>query len=140
MDAANRAYDRSLTASLKSIAENIHATGGHISVDIPYSWRWISSKRVSRSTSITPFSARAAYLTGYDDLHPPHWRVGGEPPAMVILYFREQSIRMGTLVKRLYDPELKGGDAVTILFAETTEARTRLAFSLFMESLRPPWC
>ena len=137
MDAANRAYDRSLTASLKSIAENIHATGGHISVDIPYTALDILEEGVQEHVYYAILGPGGEHLTGYDDLHPPHWRVGGEPPAMVDMYFREQSIRMGTLVKRLYDPELKGGDAVTILFAETTEARTRLAFSLFMESLRP---
>ena len=37
IDAANRAYDRSLAASLKNIAESIHATAGNITVDIPYS-------------------------------------------------------------------------------------------------------
>ena len=37
IDAANRAYDRSLATSLKNIAESIHATGGHITVNIPYS-------------------------------------------------------------------------------------------------------
>jgi len=36
----------------------------------------------------------------------------------------------------LYDPELVGGDTVTVLFAETTEARMHLALQLFIDSLR----
>ena len=83
MDAANRAYDRSLTASLKSIAENIHATGGHISVDIPYTALDILEEGVQEHVYYAILGPGGEHLTGYDDLHPPHWRVGGEPPAMV---------------------------------------------------------
>ena len=137
MDSANRAYDRSLSASLKSIAESVHATGGHITVDIPYSALDISEGGIQAHVYYAIIGPGGERLTGYDDLLPPHWKTGGEQPAMVDVFFRQQAVRMGTFSKRLYDPELVGGDVVTILFAETTEARTRLAYSLFMEGLRP---
>ena len=137
MDAANSAYDRSLSSSLKNIAENINATGGRITVDVPYPALDISEGGVQEHVYYAIIGPGGVRLTGYDDLNPPLWKVDNEQPTMVDMYFRQQAIRLGILVKRLYDPELVGGDAVTILFAETTEARTRLAFSMFMESLRP---
>ena len=137
MDAANSAYDRSLSSSLKNIAENINATGGRITVDVPYPALDISEGGVQEHVYYAIIGPGGVRLTGYDDLNPPLWKIDNEQPTMVDMYFRQQAIRLGILVKRLYDPELVGGDAVTILFAETTEARTRLAFSMFMESLRP---
>jgi two-component system sensor histidine kinase TctE len=135
MDAANRAYDRSLSASLKSIAESVHATGGRITVDIPYSALDFFEGGVQEHVYYAIIGPGGTRLTGYDDLFPPPLSDG--ELTIVDMYFREQPVRMGTLFKRLYDPELVGGDVVTILFAETTDARTRLAFSLFMETLRP---
>lgn len=137
MDAANRAYDRSLTASLKSIAESIHSTGGVITVDIPYSALEIFEEGVQERVYYAIIDSDGTRLTGYDDLPPPIQRDGVEDPVIVDTIYREQWIRLAALSKRMYDPELVGGDTVTVLFAETTEARTRLAFSLFLDSLRP---
>lgn len=137
MDAANRAYDRSLTASLKSIAESIHATGGLISVDIPYSALDIFEEGVQERVYYSIIGPGGVRLTGYDDLLPPLSKRRVDEPVVMDMTYRQQPIRLASLSKRLYDPELIGGDTVTVLFAETTEARTRLAFSLFMESLRP---
>jgi two-component system sensor histidine kinase TctE len=50
--------------------------------------------------------------------------------------FRGEDVRLGAMRKRLYDPALKGGDAVTIVFAETTDTRVALARELFFDSLR----
>ncbi len=136
MDAANRAYDRSLTASLKSLAENIHATGGRISVDIPYSALDLFEEGVQERVYYAVIGPSGNNLTGYDDLLPPLITVRTDRPTMLDTQFRRQSIRLGALGKRLYDPELVGGDTVTVLFAETTEARTRLALELFFGGLR----
>jgi len=137
IDAANRAYDRSLAASLKNIAESIHATGGHITVDIPYSALDIFEEGVQERVYYAIIGPDDKVITGYDDLPFDGLKGGGEEPKIVDTVFREQPIRLAALSKRLYDPELAGGDSVTVLFAETTEARTRLAFSLFLDSLRP---
>jgi two-component system sensor histidine kinase TctE len=136
MDAANRAYDRSLTASLKSIAENIHATGGRISVDVPYSALDLFEEGVQERVYYAVIGPSGGNLTGYDDLLPPLTTVRTDEPTMFDTQFRRRSIRMGALGKRLYDPELVGGDVVTVLFAETTGARTQLALELFFGSLR----
>ena len=137
IDAANRAYDRSLTASLKSIAESIHSTGGNISVDLPYSALEIFEEGVQERVYYSIIGPGGTRLTGYEDLPLPKLAVGVDDPIITDANYRGQPIRLVALAKRLYDPELVGGDAVTVLFAETTEARTRLAFSLFVDSLRP---
>ena len=137
IQAANHAYDRSLTTAIKGIAESIHATGGHITVNIPYSALDIFEEGVQERVFYAIIGPQGDIITGYDDL-PFHGLKGsGEEPKIVDTVFREQPIRLAALSKRLYDPELAGGDSVTVLFAETTEARTRLAFSLFIDSLRP---
>jgi len=137
IDAANRAYDRSLAASLKNIAESIHATAGDITVNIPYSALDIFEEGVQERVFYSVIGPSGDVITGYDDLPFPGLRNEGEEPKIVDSIYRSQAVRLGALSKRLYDPELAGGDAVTVLFAETTEARTRLAFSLFIDSLRP---
>ena len=101
MDAANRAYDRSLTASLKSIAESIHATGGSITVDIPYSALDILEEGVQERVYYAIVGADGSRLTGYDDLPLPIQRVGVEEPMIVDMSFRHQSIRLAAITKRL---------------------------------------
>lgn len=139
IDAANRAYDRSLAASLKSIAGSIHATGGQITVDIPYSALEVFEEDVQERVFYAVIGPDGKVITGYDDLPAARTPDDDEDEKLSVIdtTFREQPIRLATLSKRLYDPELAGGDSVTVLFAETTEARTRLAFSLFIDSLRP---
>jgi two-component system sensor histidine kinase TctE len=137
MDAADRAFDRSLTASLKSIAESIHATGGEISVDIPYSALDVLEEGVQERVYYAIIGYGGRRITGYTDLHPPASIAGSEEPVVMDYFYREQPVRLASMAKRLYDPELAGGDTVTVLFAETKDARTRLAHGLFMETVRP---
>lgn len=136
IDAANRAYDRSLTAALQSIAESIHSTGGKITVDIPYSALDTFAEGVQERVYYAIIDPGGVCLTGYDDLKPPE-SLEGDELTITDMDYRRQPIRLAALTKRLYDPELKGSDVVTVLFAETTEARTSLALSLFLDSLRP---
>lgn len=136
MGAANHAYDRSLTTAIRAIAENIHVSDGRILADIPYSAMDLIDEGVQERIYYAILGPDGVTLTGYEDLMLPE---GLDPergvPLMVDAHFREHDVRMGILEKRLYAPELPGGDTVTILFAETTEARTQLALRLFLDSL-----
>ena len=135
--AANHAYDRSLTTAIKGIAESIHATDGRISVDIPYSALDLVDEDVQERIFYAVVAADGSTLTGYDDLYLPAWvSLGKGEPRMVDTQFRDHAVRLAVMRKRLYDPALKGGDTVTVLFAETTEARTQMALRLFFDSLR----
>lgn len=136
MGAANHAYDRSLTTAIRAIAENIHVSDGRILANIPYSAMDLTDEGVQERIYYAVLGPDGGTLTGYEDLAPPP---AADPPGgiplMVDAHFREHDVRMGILAKRLYAPELPDGDTVTILFAETTEARTQLAFQLFMDSM-----
>ncbi|MDR2112709.1 MAG: sensor histidine kinase N-terminal domain-containing protein [Candidatus Accumulibacter sp.] len=136
MDAVDHAYDRSLTKAIRAIAENIHVSNGRILANIPYSAMDLIDEDVQERIYYAILGPDGATLTGYRDLVPP---LEADPPSdvplMVNAHFREHDIRMGILGKRLYAPELPGSDTVTILFAETMEARTQLAWRLFLDNL-----
>jgi two-component system sensor histidine kinase TctE len=136
LEAANRAYDRSLTASVKSIAERIHALAGDITVDVPYAAFEIFGSGGQERVFYAVLTPSGRLFTGYPGLprlaEPP-------PPDTVVIQeavHQGEPIRLATLRKRLYDPALEGGDAVTVQVGETTGARTALARELFYASLR----
>jgi two-component system sensor histidine kinase TctE len=134
--AANHAYDRSLTTSIRAIAENIHVLDGRIHSDIPQSAMDLIDEGVQERIYYAILGPDGSTMTGYEDLVLPS---GVEPPSGVPMildaHYREHDIRMAILSKRLYAPELPGGDRVTIVFAETTEARTLMALQLFSNNL-----
>ncbi|WP_319238773.1 sensor histidine kinase N-terminal domain-containing protein [uncultured Propionivibrio sp.] len=136
MSAVNHAYDRSLTTAIKAIAENTHATEGRVIADIPYSAMDLFDDEVQERIFYAIIGADGKLLTGYEDLVPPPLlRLSGEP-AMTDSRFRDHDVRLAAMKKRLFDPELEHGDTVTIVFAETIEARTHLALQLFFGGLR----
>jgi two-component system sensor histidine kinase TctE len=134
--AANQAYDRTLTTAIRAIAENTHVSNGRILTNIPYSAMDFIDEGVQERIYYAILEPDGTTLTGYEDLRLPERIVPQiDTPRMVDARFREHDIRLGILAKRLYAPELPAGDTVTILFAETTEARTRLALRLFLDNL-----
>jgi two-component system, OmpR family, sensor histidine kinase TctE len=136
LEAANRAYDRSLTASVKAIAERIHSLAGDIAVDLPSAAFEIFGNGGQERVFYVVLTPGGEVLTGYADLPAP---TELPPPDTVVIRdasYNGEPVRLATLRKRLYDPALQGGDAVTIQFAETTLSRTDLARELFYDSLR----
>ena len=136
LEGVNRAYDRSLSASIKAIAEQTHSLEGEIQVDIPYAAFEVFEDRAQERVYHAVLAASGTLVTGYEDLLPPH----PPPPSGEVMlfdsHFRGMAIRLGAMTKRLYDPALPSGDTVTIVFAETTESRTELARELFLDSVR----
>jgi two-component system sensor histidine kinase TctE len=136
LETVNRAYDRSLTASIKAVAERIHSLEGEIQLDIPYAafegFEDAAQERIYHAV-IDP---AGGLLTGYEDLRPPQPPPDTGEVRIFDSRFRGEDVRLGAMRKRLYDPALEGGDAVTIVFAETTDTRVALARELFVDSLR----
>ncbi|MBD5801510.1 Sensor protein QseC [Azoarcus sp. Aa7] len=134
--AVNRAYDRSLTASVRAIAEQVHSLEGEITVDVPYSAFEVFEAGVQERIFYAVFAPDGRLVTGYEDLVAP--RAPAEDGTLLLaeMPYRGEDVRIGAMKKRLYDPALAGGDAVTIVFAETTESRVALARELFFDSLR----
>lgn len=129
LKAANQAYDRSLSASLKGIAERIYATESEVVVDIPYSALELfeagSSDRVFYSVGIPDGEA----ITGYDDMPlPKHVE-----PNVAVFYdgiYKGLPLRLGALLKPLYRKEFP--KPVLIVFGETTNARQEVVHHLFI--------
>lgn len=136
LQAVNRAYDRSLTASIRAIAEQVHSLEGEITVDVPYSAFEVFEAGVQERIFYAVIAPDGRLVTGYDDLAVPPELAADGSLLLFAAQYRGEDVRLGAMKKRLYDPALAGGDAVTIVFAETTESRVALARELFFDSLR----
>ena len=134
--AVNQAYDRSLSASIRAIAERTHSLEGEIAVDIPYAAFEMFEENAQERIFHAIVHPSGATVTGYPDLRPPIPPQTEGVIRIVDAEYRGEPVRLGALLKRLYDPALVGDDTVMIVFAETTGARTALATELFLDNLR----
>ena len=127
LDAVNQAYDRTLTASVRAIGERTHSLAGQIQVDIPYAafegFEADAAERIFHAV----FDPAGGLVTGYVDLRPPELPADDGSVRIFDLRYAGETVRLAAMRKRLYDPALRGGDAVLIVFAETTGARRALA-------------
>lgn len=132
LTAANQAYDRSLSASLKGIAERVYATEQEVVVDIPYSALELfeagSSDRVFYSVGL----AGEEPITGYDGLPQP----AQLQPNAAVFYdgeYRGQAVRLGAMLKPLYRTEFP--KPVILIVGETTNSRQEVVRHLFMREI-----
>lgn len=133
LEGVNRAYDSSLTASIRAVAERVHSLDGEIQLDIPYvAFEDAAQERIYHAV----IDAAGTVLTGYDDLLPPQELPDIGEVRIFDAAYRGYAVRLAVMRKRLYDPAVPVDDWVTILFAETTETRNALARDLFLDSMR----
>ncbi len=126
--AANQAYDRSLSASLKGIAERIYATDSEIVVDIPYSALELFEAGSSDRVFYSVGHPNEAVITGYDALPPPD----KIKPNVAVFYdgvYKGQALRLGAMLKPLYRTEFP--KPVLVILGETTNSRQEVVQSLF---------
>lgn len=126
--AANQAYDRSLSASLKGIAERIYATDSEIVVDIPYSALELFEAGSSDRVFYSVGHPGDDVITGYDALPPP----GSLKPNVAVFYdgvYKGQALRLGAMLKPLYRTEFPR--PVLVILGETTNSRQEVVQSLF---------
>lgn len=132
LGAANQAYDRSLSASVKGIAERVFATESEIVVDIPYSALELfeagSSDRVFYSVGQPGETA----ITGYPDLPLPEHIVPNTPVFYDGIY-KGQPLRLGAMLKPLYRQEFP--KPVIVVIGETTNARQDVVQHLFFREV-----
>lgn len=132
LGAANQAYDRSLSASVKGIAERIYATESEVVVDIPYSALELfeagSSDRLFYSVGIPGEKA----ITGYDDLPLPE----NIAPNGLVFYdgvYKGQQLRFGAMLKPLYRTEFP--KPVMVIIGETINTRHEVVQHLFLREV-----
>lgn len=138
LTAATQAYDRTLLASTRTIAERLEVKKGKLQVDVP--WVVLDSFELNMNDrlfyKVTDTSGRV--ISGYDDLPdmPAHTRRTELYPALAWFYhttYQEQPIRVATLLQPINEGGVNGMARISV--AETLASRRHLATSLLVSSL-----
>ncbi|WEF33258.1 sensor histidine kinase [Pseudoduganella chitinolytica] len=138
LDAADIAYDRSLLASTRALAERVSISGGKVVADVPY---------VALDSFETDTLGRIYYkvtglagetVSGYDDLPPvpKHVPRSESYPALVRFYhaqYNGQPIRIAALLQPVYDDSMRG--IALIQVGETLDARRGLTNKILFDTV-----
>lgn len=138
LQAATQAYDRSLLASARTVAERLRVKNDHLEVDVP----WVVLDSFERNMNDQLFyqviSPEGKTLSGYDDIPPlpPGVPRSVNYPALVHFYdatYRQQPIRVAALWQPVSEENLQG--MALILVAETLTSREEFAGKLLKTAL-----
>jgi two-component system sensor histidine kinase TctE len=138
LDAADVAYDRSLLASTRALAERVAIVDGKVVADVPY---------VALDSFETDTLGRIYYkvtgingetVSGYGDLPPVPDNVPRSEayPALVRFYhavYNGQPVRIAALLQPVYDDSMRG--IALIQVGETLEARRGLSNQILFDTL-----
>ncbi len=138
LDAADLAYDRSLLASTRALAERVSVVNGKVVADVPY---------VALDSFETDTLGRIYYkvtgingetVSGYGDLPPVPANVPRSEayPALVRFYhanYNGQPVRIAALLQPVYDDSMRG--IALIQVGETLEARRGLSNQILLDTL-----
>ena len=136
--AADAAYDRTLLASARAIAEGLVANDGKLRANVPYvaldTFAYDSAGRIYYEVLDT----EGRLISGYENLPAPGAEVRrtDDYPALARFYdgeFRGEGVRLVSLLQPVSEPELNG--IAEIRVAETLGARERMARSLLVDTL-----
>ncbi|KHE00088.1 histidine kinase [Pantoea stewartii] len=136
--AANQAYDRSLLASARTVAERLVVRNQHLEVDVP----WVVLDSFERNMNDRLFyqviSPQGKTLSGYDGLPPiPVTSAMSETyPALVHFYdgyYQKQRIRVAALWQPVSETGAEG--MALVLVAETIHSREAFAKGLMRTAL-----
>ncbi len=138
LDAADIAYDRSLLASTRALAERVSVRDGKVVADVPY---------VALDSFETDTLGRIYYrvgglkgetVSGYDDLPPVPKNVARSElyPALVRFYhadYNGEPVRIAALLQPVYDDSMRG--IALIQVGETLDARRALSRRILVNTL-----
>ncbi|MES2260729.1 MAG: sensor histidine kinase N-terminal domain-containing protein [Pseudomonadota bacterium] len=138
LDAADMAYDRSLLASTRALAERVSIVGGKVVADVPY---------VALDSFETDTLGRIYYkvtgingetVSGFGDLPavPADVPRSEAYPALVRFYhavYNKQPVRIAALLQPVYDDSMRG--IALIQVAETMDARRGLSNQILFDTL-----
>ncbi|MBO9536302.1 sensor histidine kinase [Herbaspirillum sp.] len=138
LEVADLAYDRSLLASTRALAERVSIVDGHVIADVPY---------VALDSFETDTLGRIYYkvtglngelVSGYDDLPPvpPNVKRSEAYPALVRFYqadYHDQPIRIAALLQPVYDDSMRG--IALIQVGETMDARNGMTRKILFDTL-----
>ncbi|GAB3460792.1 sensor histidine kinase [Massilia terrae] len=138
VEAADMAYDRSLLASTRALAERVSVHDGKVVADVPY---------VALDSFETDTLGRIYYrvgglhgetVSGYDDLPavPPNVPRSELYPALVRFYhatYNGEELRIAALLQPVYDDSMRG--IALIQVGETLDARRALSRRILVSTL-----
>ena len=136
--AADAAYDRTLLASARAIADGLVADDGKLRANVPYvaldTFAYDSAGRIYYGV----LDIEGRLVSGYEKLPAPGADVPrtDDYPALARFYdgeFRGEGVRLVSLLQPVSEPELNG--VAEIRVAETLGARERMARSLLIDTL-----
>lgn len=132
---ANLAYDQTLQASARSIAENIRSSNGEVTVDIPMSALEMFESQFQDRVFYRVTVGREHLLTGYADLPlPPAESQQSTGTVYFDAVYHGEPMRFVTLYKPLFDPMFR--DPVIIQVGETLNSRKTLARQMQWEAFQ----
>jgi len=138
LDAADVAYDRSLLASTRALAERVSIVDGKVVADVPYvaldSFETDTLGRIYYKVS----GIKGETVSGYGDLPPVPDNVPRSEayPALVRFYhanYNGQPVRIAALLQPVYDDSMRG--IALIQVGETLEARRGLSNQILFDTL-----
>jgi len=137
-DAADVAYDRSLLASTRALAERVSIADGKVVADVPYvaldSFETDNLGRIYYKVT----GLKGETVSGYDDLPPvpPNVPRSEAYPALVRFYhatYNGQPVRIAALLQPVFDDSMRG--IALIQVGETLEARRVLTNQILFNTL-----
>jgi two-component system sensor histidine kinase TctE len=138
LDAADMAYDRSLLASTRALAERVSVKDGKVVADVPYvaldSFETDTLGRIYYK--VTGLSGET--VSGFDDLPAVPANVPRSElyPALVRFYhadYNGESVRIAALLQPVFDDSMRG--IALIQVGETLEARRALSRRILFNTL-----
>jgi two-component system sensor histidine kinase TctE len=138
LDAADMAYDRSLLASTRALAERVSVKGGKVVADVPYvaldSFETDTLGRIYYK--VTGLSGET--VSGYDDLPKVPANVARSElyPALVRFYhadYNGEPVRIAALLQPVFDDSMRG--IALIQVGETLDARRALSRRILLNTL-----
>ena len=138
LDAADLAYDRSLLASTRALAERVTIKNGKVVADVPYvaldSFETDTLGRIYYKVS----GLAGETVSGYDDLPPVPANVPRSEayPALVRFYhanYNGEPVRIAALLQPVYDDSMRG--IALIQVGETLDARRGLTRKILFDTL-----
>lgn len=138
MRAATLAYDRTLLASARTVAERLVVRHQRLEVDVPYVVLDSFERNMNDRLYYQVISPQGESISGYDDLPPLPPSIPRDLgyPALVHFYdaqFRGQPIRIAALFQPINEEGVNG--IATILVAETLESRRYLARQMLLAAV-----
>jgi two-component system sensor histidine kinase TctE len=138
IDAADLAYDRSLLASTRALAERVSIANGKVVADVPYvaldSFETDTLGRLYYKVT----GVDGEFVAGYDDLPPMPKNTPRSDvyPALVHFYhanYRGEPVRIAALYQPVYDDTMRG--IALIQVGESLEARRDLWRKILFDTL-----